>query len=138
MKIAIVADHAGFELKQQLMRFYDNLIDLGTNSEERCDFTDFGNKLAETVLSGQADLGIAICGTGIGMSMAVNRHKGIRGAVLYDNAVAKWSKEHNNANVIIFGSRTMTVDEVRKRIDIFLNSKFLGDRYAIRNAKLDD
>ena len=141
MKIVAAADHGGFEMKNQIV---ENLRkqgfaveDLGTNSADSVDYPDFAEKAAAKVLAGQADLGILVCGTGIGISIAANRHKGIRAAILYDDYVAKVAREHNNANVLCFGGRTMSTEDVLRRIGIFLKAAYEGGRHARRVCKLD-
>lgn len=140
-KIAIGSDHGGFELKQQLINHYKNqglnLIDMGTRSSDSCDYSDIANEMADSILSGQVDLGILICGTGIGISIAANRHKGIRAAILYDDFTAEVARVHNNANIIAFGGRTMRFEDVVKRIDIFLHAQYEGGRHQRRIDKLD-
>ena len=140
MKIAIAADHGGFELKESLKKHYAELdwLDLGTDSADSTDYPDFAHKMAHTILSGQADLGILICGTGIGISIAANRHKGIRAALLYSEEVARLAKAHNNANVLVFGGRTMTPEDVIKRIDIFLQTTYEGGRHQRRLNKIEE
>lgn len=141
MKIAIAADHGGFKLKELIRKHYEkqgiNLIDLGAYSEESVDYPDIAEITCKNVLESSVELGILICGTGIGISIAANRHKGIRAAILYDDFVAQMAKEHNNANVIVFGGRTMSEQDVIKRIDIFLKSEFQGGRHGCRIDKLD-
>ncbi len=141
MKIAIASDHGGFEMKQALIEHFakQNIVlqDLGTHDTCSVDYPDYADKMAECILSGKADLGILICGTGIGISIAANRHKGIRAALLYNKFVAAKAKEHNNANVIVFGGRTMTVPEVIEYCDIFLHSTYEGGRHQQRLDKLD-
>lgn len=140
MKIAIAADHGGFELKEALKAHYKALdfIDLGTYSADSVDYPDYGRKMAQTVLGKKADLGILICGTGIGISIAANRYKGIRAALLYSIEAAQLAKAHNNANIIVFGGRTMAVDDVIKRIDTFLQTSYEGGRHQRRLDKLDN
>ena len=140
MKIAIAADHGGFELKEALKAHYKALefIDLGTYSADAVDYPDYGRKMAQTVLEKKADLGILICGTGIGISIAANRYKGIRAALLYSIEAAQLAKAHNNANIIVFGGRTMAVDDVIKRIDTFLQTSYEGGRHQRRLDKLDN
>jgi len=141
MKIAIASDHGGFELKEKLISYFKekNITpdDLGTNSTASVDYPDFGHKMAEYILKGKADLGILICGTGIGISIAANRHKGIRAALLYNKFTAEMAKKHNNANIIVFGGRTMTFEEVISYIEIFFNTSFEGGRHQNRLDKLD-
>ena len=140
MKIAIASDHAGFELKEKIRKDYpsDGLIidDFGTFSCDSVDYPDMAEKIVEPVRSKEYDLGILVCGTGIGISIAANRHSGIRAAILYDDFVAHAAKEHNDANVVVFGSRTMSYDDVKKRLDIFLAAKFEGGRHQRRIEKL--
>lgn len=141
MKIGIGSDHGGFELKQALIEHYKKkkmkFADYGTNSTELCDYPDVAKPVCKDVLSGKVDLGILICGAGIGMSIAANRNKGIRAALLYNEFAAQAAKEHNNANVLAFGGRTMSLPDVVRYIDIFLYAKYLGGRYIARNDKLD-
>lgn len=142
MKIAIASDHGGFELKQKLISYFaqkgQNLEDLGTYSEASCDYPDIAHKMTSFLLNKKAELGILICGTGIGISIAANRAKGIRAALLYDDFVAEMAKKHNNANVIVFGGRTMTFDDVVRRIDIFMRTQFEGGRHNARIAKIEE
>lgn len=142
MTIAIASDHGGFELKQQLIAYYGAkglaLQDLGTHSSDSCDYPDIAKVMCEKIISGAVELGILICGTGIGISIAANRCKGIRAAILYSDEVAALVRQHNNANIAVFGGRTMTFDEVAKRMDIFLNSHFEGGRHERRVNKMDE
>lgn len=142
MEIAIASDHGGFELKQELIEHFaaEGLVlrDLGTHSADSCDYPDIARVMAETVLSGKAALGILICGTGIGISIAANRYHGIRAAVLYDDYVAEMAKRHNNANVLVFGGRTMKAEDVIRRIGIFLKNEFEGGRHSRRLEKIEE
>ncbi|MDD4556535.1 MAG: ribose 5-phosphate isomerase B [Alphaproteobacteria bacterium] len=143
MKIAIAADHGGYGLKQALMAYYHNknqdikLEDLGTYSEESCDYPDVVKPVVAEVLNKQCDFGILICGTGVGISIAANRYKGIRAALVYNEFVAQVVKEHNNANILVFGGRTMTLEEVVRYIEIFNATSFEGGRHNRRIEKLD-
>lgn len=139
MKIAIAADHGGFELKETLKQHYAdmNLLDLGTFSTESVDYPDIARKMVEALRCKEADLGILICGTGIGISIAANRCKGIRAALLYSEDAARLAKQHNNANIIVFGGRTMAVNDVIKYIDTFLNATYEGGRHQRRLDKLE-
>ena len=141
MKIAIASDHGGFELKEKLVQHFKSqntiLDDLGTYNTDSVDYPDYADKMADYILSKKADLGILICGTGIGISIAANRHKGIRAALLYSDFAAEMAKKHNNANIIVFGGRTMRFEDVVSYIDIFLQSEFEGGRHQKRLDKLD-
>ena len=141
MKIVAAADHGGFEMKNQIVEDLRKqgfaVEDLGTNSADSVDYPDFAEKATAKVLAGQADLGILVCGTGIGISIAANRHKGIRAAILYDDYVAKVAREHNNANVLCFGGRTRSTEDVLRRIGIFLKAAYEGGRHDRRLCKLD-
>lgn len=141
MKIAIASDHAGLEMKNfigtALKEKGIDVLDLGTDSTESVDYPVFADKLAEAILNNKVELGVLVCGTGIGISIRANRHKGIRAALLYSDEVAEMVKKHNNANVMVFGGRTMNKDDVIKRIDIFLNTEFEGGRHQKRIDMLD-
>ncbi len=141
MKIAIGADHGGFELKEFLKQQYINkgieLQDIGTFSEESCDYPLIADEMAKVINGGKADLGVLICGTGVGISIAANRHKGIRAALLYKNEVAALAREHNNANVAVFGARIQTKEEVLAYLETFLATPFSnGERHCRRIAEL--
>lgn len=141
MKVSVGADHGGFDAKSELVEFLKlkkiEVIDEGTMSLESVDYPDFAEKVCQDILSGRAQLGILVCGTGIGISIAANRHKGIRAALLYSDEAARLAKLHNNANIAVFGGRTMSVQEMKQRLDIFLNTEFEGGRHIRRLEKLD-
>jgi RpiB/LacA/LacB family sugar-phosphate isomerase len=137
MKIGIGADHGGFELKQALIGHYGNLVDYGTDSSDSCDYADIANAVCQDILSGALDLAVLVCGTGIGISIAANRHKGIRAALLYSDFAAEMARRHNNANIAVFGGRTMSAEEAIRRFDLFLAAKFEGGRHERRIEKLD-
>lgn len=139
MKIAIAADHGGFELKEAIKQHYTNLnlTDLGTYSTESVDYPDIARAMVEYLRNQKADFGILVCGTGIGISIAANRCKGIRAALLYSEEAAKLAKQHNNANIIVFGGRTMAVNDVIKCIDTFINASYEGGRHQRRLDKLE-
>ena len=141
MKIALAADHGGYQMKNLIAQNLRNqgfeIEDLGTDSEESVDYPDFAQRVVQEILSQKAELGILVCGTGIGISIAANRHKGIRAALLYDDYVAQVAREHNNANILCFGGRTMKIEDVMRRIDIFLKAKYEGGRHDRRLCKLD-
>ena len=141
MTIAIASDHGGVDLKEIISNFLKNknfeVVDLGTNDTTSVDYPIFADKLADNILKKESDFGILVCGTGVGISIRANRHKGIRAALLYDDEVAIMAKKHNNANVIVFGGRTMNSNDVLKRIDKFLNTEFEGGRHQKRIDLLD-
>jgi len=139
MKIAIASDHGGYKLKEQIKKHFNdyNWLDLGTNSEQSVDYPDYAHKMAECLRQNQAELGILICGTGIGISIAANRHKGIRAALLYNQDAARLAKLHNNANVLVFGGRTMSVDDVIQDIEIFMQTEYEGGRHQKRLDKIE-
>lgn len=141
MKIAIASDHAGYQMKNDIQKFLTDkhieVLNLGTDSDASVDYPHYADKLAANILAKKADLGILICGTGIGISMAANRHKGIRAALLYSDEVTVMAKKHNNANVMVFGGRTMNIKDVCQRIEIFLNTEFEGGRHQNRIDLLD-
>jgi ribose 5-phosphate isomerase B len=112
------------------------VLDLGTNSTASVDYPDFGHALAEAVGSGRADKGVVVCGTGIGISIAANRHPKVRAALAHDVTSARLSREHNDANVVAFGSRVTGIEVAREALKIFLKTPFEGGRHAARVAKL--
>ena len=142
MKIAIASDHGGFVLKEEMKKYYEKqgiiLDDLGTHSEESCDYPIIAKKMTDAILQKKADLGILICGTGIGISIAANRVKGIRAAILYNADVARLAKEHNNANIAVFGGRMQTPKEAIEFFEAFRNAKFEGGRHERRIGELDN
>lgn len=127
MKIAIASDHRGYQLKEQIKKELQNkkyeVIDFGTNSTESTDYPDYGFKLGESIRDNKADFGIAICGSGIGISIACNKVKGIRCAKVSNVAEAKVTREDNNSNIVAFGEK-MPLEEAIKIIEIFVNTKF--------------
>lgn len=127
MKLAIASDHAGFSLKEKIKNYLlkkYQVIDLGTNSEDSVDYPSFGFSLGNYIKEKKADLGIAICGTGIGISIACNKVEGIRAALITDIKTAELAKVHNNANIICFGGRTNSFNRAKKMVDTFLAAKF--------------
>lgn len=138
--IALAGDHAGFRLKGLLKDYvielgYD-VLDLGPHSSGSVDYPDFGYKLADAVVSGQAAFGIAICGSGIGISMALNRHPQIRCALVTNGLMARLSRQHNNANVIALGDRLTGDDIAKDCVKEFLYTEFEGGRHERRVDKL--
>ncbi len=138
--IAIASDHAGFDLKQKVYEFLKSkdykVVDLGPDSGESVDYPDYGFALADTVAGDKADLGIGICGTGIGISIALNRNSNIRAALCCDFELAAMSRKHNDANVLALGARYISVEAAIKCVEVFLNTEFEGDRHARRVNKL--
>jgi len=139
MKISIGSDHAGFELKQKIIEKYSSFEfdDCGTFSNESVDYPDFGHKVANSVLSNNVDCGIVVCGSGIGISIAANRNKGIRAALCTSAEHAKLSRLHNDANVLALGSRLTDEKDIYAIIDIFLATPFEGGRHSDRIKKID-
>jgi ribose 5-phosphate isomerase B len=138
-KLFIACDHAAFEEKEKLKSILHDqyeVVDLGTNSSESVNYSDFGLELAQEVLRNNA-IGIALCGSGIGISMAVNRVKGIRGALCRDVEDAKMAKLHNNANIICFGARRNSFSEIEHMTNTWLSTEFEGGRHQKRIDILD-
>ncbi len=139
--IALAADHAGFPLKEvldgELRALGYKVLDLGTNGLESVDYPDFGHALAEAIEDGRATLGVLCCGTGIGISMAANKHPGVRAALCHDVTTAKLSREHNDANVIAFGARIVGTEVAKDSLRAFLETPFGGGRHVGRVAKID-
>ena len=138
--IAIASDHAGYALKttlaQELAEMGYEVLDLGTDGSQSVDYPDFGSSLAEVIRTGEVERGILICGTGIGISMAANRHPGVRAAVCWDETSARLTREHNDANVLALGARLLGVEVAKDCLRTFLSTDFAGGRHAGRVAKL--
>ena len=135
-KLYIASDHAGFALKSKLCDRFKSLVDLGTNSEESVDYPDFAHKLTNEVLKDNSNLGILICGTGVGMSMAANRVKGIRAGLVSNNEIARLIRQHNNANVLVLPGRFMDEEEAINCVKVFLETKFEAGRHKQRIDKI--
>jgi ribose 5-phosphate isomerase B len=140
-KILIASDHAGFALKEKLERALSALgfavEDLGTDSEESADYADYAHPLAERVAKGEGERGVLLCGTGLGMSYAANRHAGVRAAVAWNPEVAKLAREHNDANVLVLPARFLSESEAAAILTTWLETPFEGGRHARRVAKID-
>lgn len=138
MKIAIAADHGGYELKEALKRKFAalQLTDLGTNSNESVDYPDYGAALARRVATGEFDRGILICGSGIGISIAANKIRGIRAALCHNAYTAEMARRHNDANVLVMGGRVVDEHTAAEMTEIFLNTDFEGGRHAKRVDKI--
>ena len=134
--ILIGSDHAGYELKLKVIEHLRELgytpIDVGNDSLESCDYPIFANRLCEGIQEGKAPLGILVCGTGIGMSLVANKHKGIRAACCSDTFSARLTREHNDANVLCFGSRVVGMGLAFDLVDNFLSAKYQGGKHAKR------
>ena len=135
-KLYIASDHAGFALKSKLCDRFESLVDLGTNSEESVDYPDFAHKLTNEVLKDAGNLGILICGTGVGMSMAANRVKGIRAGLVTNNEIARLIRQHNNANVLVLPGRFMDEEEAIKSVKTFIETEFEAGRHQARIDKI--
>ena len=140
MKIAIGADHAGFSLKEQLRlnlagAGYE-VVDFGTDSAASCDYPDFAQSVGRDVARGGSDRGILVCSTGIGMAMAANKVDGVRAAPAQSDDEVKFTREHNDANVLTLGAKYLDAPRAMQLIDIFLKTEFAGGRHARRVAKI--
>lgn len=139
--VAIGADHAGYELKSSLSAVLKELgyglLDLGTHGPDSVDYPDFADAVAEALTSGAARYGLLICGSGIGMSIAANRHGGVRAALCHDEETARLARQHNDANVLVLGSRLIDGGVAEKCVRVFFTTAFDGgERHARRVAKL--
>ncbi len=136
MKIAIGSDHGGFKYKKIVIKHLKEsghtVLDVGPLTEERSNYPTYGIAVGEAVMGKRADFGIVICTTGEGIAIAANKVKGIRAGIAYNDEVAKLMRQHNDANVISFGQAHMDIDDVLRRIDIFLATPFEGGRHATR------
>ncbi|EJP6473470.1 ribose 5-phosphate isomerase B [Clostridium botulinum] len=140
MKIALGSDHAGLPLKNEIIIHLKDkgieIEDFGTYTEESCDYPDYAKKVAEKVAAKEFDFGILVCGTGIGISIAANKVKGIRAALCSDTFSAHACREHNNANILALGQRVVGVGLALDIVDNFLNAKFQGGRHENRINKM--
>ena len=141
MRIAIGADHAGFSLKNQLGEHLraagHDVTDLGTHDEGRVDYPDFGAAVGRAVAGGEADLGVCVCGSGVGIAMAANKIRGIRAATVHDVTSGRLAREHNDANIICIGERLTGPQVALDTLDAFVAAEFQGGRHTARVAKLD-
>ena len=142
MKIALACDHAGFALKKEIKSYLlsENIevSDLGTDSEEAVDYPVYGKKCAEIVASGQADRGIILCGTGIGISIAANKVRGIRCALCTDENMADAARKHNDANMLAIGGRKTSIDKALRIVEVWLKTEFEEDRHRQRVDMLNE
>lgn len=142
LKIALASDHGGYILKEEIKKHLEklsvNYVDLGTNSEESVDYPIYAKKATDCIINGQADRAILCCGTGIGISIAANKVKGIRAAVCSSEFTAEMCRRHNDANALCLGARVLPADLAIKLVDIFLNTEFDGGRHSKRLEQISE
>ena len=135
-KIAVACDHAALDLKAEILKYLEDngfeYYDFGTYTKDSCNYPDYAEKVCTAIYKKEYDLGILVCGTGIGMSMAANKCKGIRAALCTDTFSAKFTRLHNNANVLCMGARTLGAGVALEITDVFLNTEFEGGRHQTR------
>lgn len=140
-KILIASDHAGVEMKAEVERVLRErgleYEDLGPNNTESVDYADYAHPLAERISKGEAEQGILLCGTGLGMSYAANRHPHVRAAVVWAPEIAALARQHNDANVLVLPARFVSKEQADQIVDAFLNSKFEGGRHERRVEKIE-
>ncbi|MEA5114319.1 MAG: ribose 5-phosphate isomerase B [Geobacteraceae bacterium] len=138
--IALGSDHGGYELKEAVKTLLVErgipVLDVGTNNGDSVDYPDFGEKVARKVSRGEAEKGVLVCGTGIGMSIVANKFPGVRAALAADPYMAKMAKQHNNANILVLGGRVIDEDEAREMVATWLDSDFEGGRHQGRLDKI--
>ncbi len=139
--IVVASDHAGVDLKARIVELVRQagfeVRDLGPTNAASVDYPDFGHEVARAVATGDAQTGILICGTGIGMSMAANRHPGVRAALCHDAFTAEMARRHNDANILCVGARAVGVGVAEQMVEIFLRTDFEGDRHQRRINKIE-
>lgn len=142
MKIAIGNDHTAVEMKCAIREYLEGkghqVVNYGTDSTQSCDYPVFGEKVGRAVAAGEADCGILICGTGVGISIAANKVRGVRAAVCSDVTTAHLAKEHNDANIIAFGARIVGLETAKDIVDAYLNASYQGDRHVKRVAMIHE
>lgn len=138
--IGLASDHAGFEMKQHIIETFKNsgikFIDFGTFSTDSVDYPDFAHKLGTAIDKGECELGITLCGSGNGISMAINKHQKVRAALCWTLEIAKLARQHNNANVLSLPARFISLDECDKMVEAFFNTPFEGGRHQNRIDKI--
>jgi len=141
-KVALAADHAGFEEKEKIKRTLDNLgieyIDMGTTSTDSVDYPDFAKKVGDAVSKGEVDSGLLVCGSGTGMAIAANKVKGVRAAVAWNPDIARLAREHNDANILSLPARFMSDEEAAKVLKAWFDARFEGGRHAKRVEKIEE
>lgn len=139
-KIAMAADHAGYELKEQIKQYLTEkgyeVIDFGTDSDESCDYADYAHPAAIAIEKKECDFGVCMCGSGNGINMTLNKHQGIRAALCWTPDIADLAKRHNNANVLVLPARFVTEYEAKRIVDSYLFSEFEGGRHQRRIDKI--
>lgn len=138
--IGLASDHAGFEMKKYIISLFNEhgvkYVDFGTDNTESVDYPDFAHKLGNAIDTKECDFGIAICGTGNGINMALNKHQSVRGALCWNTEIAKLAREHNNANVLVLPGRIISQKEGYDMLNIFFNTAFEGGRHQYRIDKI--
>jgi len=142
MIIPIASDHAGFEAKEKVKAWLEEMdhmpVDFGTHSDESVDYPDFAVQVAEKVNNGEHEKGILICGSGQGMCMTANKYKNVRAALVYDDKSAKMTRQHNNANILCLPGRELSEEDLKKIVKIWLSTDFDGGRHERRVNKIHD
>lgn len=142
MKIGIGNDHAAVDMKNEISEYLKEkgyeVVNYGTDSNESCDYPVYGEKVGEAVAHGDVDLGILICGTGVGISLAANKVEGIRAVVCSEPYTAKLSRRHNNTNILAFGARVIGIETAKMIVDEWLNAEFMGGKHERRVNMLMD
>ena len=140
--VGFACDHAAFDMKELLVGYMAakgyEVADFGCHSEERCDYADFAHPLAAAVESGEVAFGIALCGSGEGMAMTLNKHKGVRAGLVWRKEIAELIKQHNDANVLVLPARFISNDEAVELVNTFIAAEFEGGRHEARIAKMSD
>lgn len=140
MKIAFASDHAGYDLKEFLIGYLESLgfepVDFGTHSSESCDYPDYAHPCAKAVETGECNFGVAMCGSGNGIAMTLNKHQGIRAALCWLPELASLAKQHNNANILVLPARFVSREEAVAIVDAYLAAQFEGGRHQRRIDKI--
>lgn len=140
MKIAIGSDHAGFELKKELVKYLESkgitVLDKGTNSNESCDYPDYGHAVANSVENNEVELGILMCGSGNGINITANKHQNIRAALAWEVEIAELARLHNDANILTLPARYISKEKAIQLVDVFLSTSFEGGRHEKRKNKI--
>ena len=142
MRIGVASDHAGFEMKEKVREYLESeghrIEDFGCYKTESCDYPDYARKLCRAILKNECERGVLICGTGLGMSYTANRFRGIRAALCVNTFMAEMARAHNDANVLVLGSRVIGFDAGREIVDVWMKTPFEGGRHLRRICKIDE